>query len=374
MALELSIKKVFEGFVLDAGLRIGDELFVLFGPSGAGKSLLLRMISGLVRPDEGGISIDSKPVFDSGRGIDVPIRKRGVGFVFQDYALFPHMTVFENIAYGVGNSGAGDIRSRVEDLLSLTGLRGLEHRYPHELSGGQKQRTALARTLAAGPRVLLLDEPFSALDHQVREKLRADILDIHAKFPMSTIFVTHDLEEAFVMADRMAVMNSGRIEQAGTRDDVFYRPASKSVARFIGIRNIFDGRILNVRDGEVVIRTGGLGDFRATAPDSPLKAGQKVSFCIRPEDIPVIRPGRPIKGALRHNLLNGTIYSIMDRGSYHSLTVMAGGGGTALYVDVPHFVSRRLGLMKGESITVALKKASIWVIPEGEGICTEEDL
>ncbi len=373
MALELRVKKRFCGFGFDAWLGLDNELFVLFGPSGSGKSLMLNMISGMVRPDEGEIIIDTERVFDSGRGIDVPIRKRGVGFLFQDYALFPHMTVFENIAYGISHLDSGEVRKRVEGLIELMRLRGLEKRYPGELSGGQKQRTALARTLATGPRVLLLDEPFSALDHQVREKLRMDLINIHREFPITTIFVTHDLEEAFMMAERMAVINNGRIEHVGTREEVFYRPRTRSAAKFVGVRNIFDGCISGIEGSELIITCAGLGDIRAKAdPSVDLRAGQKVSFCIRPEEIPVIRPDRGLDGRVRDNVLSGEIYSTVDRGTSHALLIKVGRGGATLKVELPNFVVRKLGLFSGGNVTVALKKESIWVIPDGEVIGPKE--
>ncbi|HBO84071.1 MAG TPA: hypothetical protein DD641_03680, partial [Deltaproteobacteria bacterium] len=244
MGLSFSLKKSFPGHKTEVELSIGEEVIVLFGPSGAGKSLILKLISGIIKPDEGLVAVDSEKLFDSRNNIDIPIRLRKIGYLFQDYALFPHMTVYENIAYGITNlsvplarqtgmKGMG-IGQKVRELMELMRLEGLENRYPNELSGGQKQRTALARTLAAEPRILLLDEPFSALDYQVREKLRGDILNIHKVYPITTIFVTHDIEEAFMLGKKIAVVNHGRVEQFGTREDVFYRPKTKNVAKFIG--------------------------------------------------------------------------------------------------------------------------------------------
>jgi molybdate transport system ATP-binding protein len=262
MSLNLNLKKSFKGFNLDVALELGTELVVLFGPSGAGKSLTLKMISGLVVPDQGAVTIGGEKVFDSGSGINTPIRKRRTGYLFQDYAVFPHMTVYENIAYGM-NGLKGAVRSRVAELLGVMRLEGLEGRYPHELSGGQRQRVALARTLATSPKILLLDEPFSALDYQVREKLRADLLNIHRLFPITTIVVTHDLEEAFMLSDKVAVINEGRIEQFGSREDVFYRPGTRNVARFVGTRNIFTGRVVSSLESEVVLTSPGLGEIKA---------------------------------------------------------------------------------------------------------------
>ncbi|MCR4288353.1 MAG: ABC transporter ATP-binding protein [Deltaproteobacteria bacterium] len=364
MSLSFSLKKSFEGFGLDVELSLGSELMVLFGPSGAGKSLLLKTLSGIVRPDEGVITVGTEPVFDSGRGVDVPIRKRRIGYLFQDYALFPHMTVFENIAYAMKGIKPSDVGRIVREFTSLMRLSGLEDRYPNELSGGQKQRTALARTLAAGPEILLLDEPFSALDFQVREKLRQDLLNIHEAFPITTILVTHDLEEAFMLGVRLAVINNGRIEQVGKKEDVFYRPATRDVARFVGARNIFSGRVARVEGAAVVIASPGLGEIRAAA-SGDLKPGGDVVFCIRPEEIPIIRQDRVISRG-DGNVVEGVISSITGRGTSHILFVKIGNGDTLLKVEAPNFVARKLSLATGKRIRVLLKKESVWVIP-GQG-------
>jgi ABC-type Fe3+/spermidine/putrescine transport system ATPase subunit len=243
-------------------------------------------------------------------------------------------------------------------------LAGLEGRYPGELSGGQKQRTALARTLATGPRVLLLDEPFSALDYQVREKLRADLLNIHRIFPITTIVVTHDLEEAFMLASRIAVINEGRIEQFGSREEVFYRPATRNVARFVGTRNIFRGRVKEVRAGHVVIESPDLGEIKAHSTCGPaLKAGLEVSFCIRPEEIPVIRKDRVLDPRVSDNLLECEISSTIAKGTTHILFLKVSTGSALLKVELPNFVLRKLGLAIGERIRVSLKKESVWIIP-----------
>lgn len=363
MSLSLTLKKKFDGFSLDVSLSTGEEVLVLFGPSGAGKSLILKMISGLLAPDEGSVVINGVTVFDKGDGINVPIRRRKTGYVFQDYALFPHMTVGENISYGITNIPKDDAAKKVRDILTVMRLSGLEHRYPRELSGGQKQRTALARTLVTGPGILLLDEPFSALDYQVREKLRMDLVNIHGIFPITTVIVTHDLEEAFMLGSRIAVVNNGQIEQMGTREDVFYRPATRNVARFVGTRNIFSGKVNSVEDDTVAILCGGLGAVRALRPQFPVREGQEVTFCIRPEEIPVIRADRALDARVQDNVIVGEVTSTIGRGTTHILFVRIGEAGTELKVEVPNFVLRKLGLAAGRTIRVSLKKESIWIIP-----------
>ena len=335
---------------------------VLFGPSGAGKSLMLKMISGLVRPDAGVVTMAGEPVFDSGAGIDIPIRGRATGYLFQEYALFPHMTVFANIAYGINGTRA-EVESKVAELIKVMRLAGLERRYPSELSGGQKQRTALARTLATGPRVLLLDEPFSALDYQVREKLRADLLKIHSIFPITTIVVTHDLEEAFMLSERIAVINDGRIEQLGSREEVFYRPVTRNVARFVGTRNIFRGRVRSSADAHVVIDSPDLGEIKVHGNYASVKAATEVSFCVRPEEIPVLRKDKVIEPRVADNILDCEISSMVARGTTHTLFLKVGTGAALLKVELPNFVLKKLALAIGERIRVSLKKESIWIIP-----------
>lgn len=374
MSLEVRLSKRLEEFTVDVDLSLGEELMVLFGPSGAGKTMVLRMISGLVEPDSGTVAIGERVVFDSRGGVNTPIRNRGVGYLFQDYALFPHMTVFENISYGISASSEKEVNKRVAELVEVTRLTGLEGRYPRELSGGQKQRTALARTLATSPRILLLDEPFSALDHQVREKLRGDLLRVHEIYPVTTVLVTHDLEEAFMLGTRIAVLNEGRIEQFGGREEVFYRPATRNVARFMGVKNIFTGRVGAVVGDTLTIECPHLGPIKAHPPrGEDVAEGQVVSFCIRPEDIPVIRPDKVLHGPVRENLLDCVVTGSTARGSTHvvylsaapagAVPVESADEGTLLKVEVPNFVVGKMKLYPGSRIRVSLKKESVWVIP-----------
>lgn len=359
--LEISLKKQLEGFSVGVELRLDEELLVLFGPSGAGKTMILKMISGIVAPGEGRVVSGGEVLFDSSSGVNVPVRKRKVGYLFQDYALFPHMTVEENIAYGIEGPKAS-AGKKVSELMGLMRLAGLEKRFPHELSGGQKQRTALARTLAAEPRVLLLDEPFSALDYQVREKLRADLLNIHRVYPITTVLVTHDLEEAFMLGKKIAVINNGSIEQSGTREDVFYRPRTRNVARFMGVRNIFAGTVSGLEDANILIDTPDIGVIKAPRPQGvQFSPGQEVSFCIRPEEILVIRPDR-VLGKVQDNILECFITGAIGKGSTHILYLETGQGRTPLKVELPNFVVRKLELAVGRQVKVSLKKENIWVI------------
>jgi len=219
------------------------ELVALLGPSGSGKTTLLRIIAGLEFPDQGTI------LFHGEDATDRSVHDRQVGFVFQHYALFRHMTVFDNIAFGLRVKRRRErptksaIRDKVHELLRLVQLEGLAGRYPHQLSGGQRQRVALARALAVEPKVLLLDEPFGALDAKVRKELRAWLRRLHDELHVTSVFVTHDQDEALEVADRVVVMNQGQIEQVGTPDDVFHHPATEFVMHFLGDVNAFHGRV-----------------------------------------------------------------------------------------------------------------------------------
>lgn len=255
------------------------ELIALLGPSGSGKTTLLRIISGLEVGDSGEIYIDREETSQT------PLKNRRVGFVFQHYALFRHMTVFDNISFGLRmqdkttRPDKETIRSKVMELIDLVHLSGLHNRFPSQLSGGQRQRVALARALAVDPKVLLLDEPFGALDAKVRKELRRWLRKLHDELNITTIFVTHDQEEAMELADRVVVMNKGRIEQSGTPEDIYHNPANAFVYDFLGNYNAFDGW-----------RTGKGGECRLMGSNMNLPEGaERVYLFARPHDIDVAK-------------------------------------------------------------------------------------
>ncbi len=231
----------------------GGSLTALLGPSGSGKSTLLRVIAGLERPDTGDVVISGEDA------TDVPARKRGVGFVFQHYAAFKHMTVWKNIAFGleIRRRPKSEIRERVTELLDLVQLQGLAERYPSQLSGGQRQRMALARALAVDPKVLLLDEPFGALDARVRKELRTWLRRLHDEVHVTTVFVTHDQEEAMEVSDRIVVMNAGRVEQVGKARDLYEHPANEFVMSFVGPVNRFGDSFVRPHDLEIELQPNG---------------------------------------------------------------------------------------------------------------------
>lgn len=285
MSIEVrNLTKQFGTFAAlnDVSLEVrSGELLALLGPSGSGKTTLLRVIAGLEAADSGQV------LFHGEDATDQHVRERQVGFVFQHYALFRNMTIFENVAFGLRvrpksiRPSDAEIRERVLELLKLVQLDWLADRYPHQLSGGQRQRIALARSLAVEPKVLLLDEPFGALDAKVRKELRAWLRRLHDDMHITSVFVTHDQEEALEVADRVVVMNKGRIEQIGTPDEVYEQPASPFVYEFLGKVNLFHGRLHRGR--------GWIGDIEVDAPEHAEAEELAAVAYVRPHDIEVDR-------------------------------------------------------------------------------------
>jgi len=255
------------------------ELFTLLGPSGCGKTTVLRLIGGFHKPDHGEISFGGKNV------TGIPPYERNIGMVFQNYALWPHMTVFDNIAYGLKlkKVSRGEIGDKAAHTLDLVNLKGLEKRYPSQLSGGQQQRVALARALVLNPDVLLLDEPLSNLDAKIRLQVRAEIRKLQKELAITTVYVTHDQEEALTLSDRIAVIEQGKLQQIGTPWDLYERPANPFVADFIGINNLIPGLVQERADnrGGVTVKTD-VGLFLSEF-DMRLETGDRCMICVRPE-------------------------------------------------------------------------------------------
>jgi iron(III) transport system ATP-binding protein len=273
------------------------ELFTLLGPSGCGKTTLLRLIAGFYAPDGGEVR------FDGRRVNDVPPHERGIGMVFQNYALWPHMTVFQNVAYGLKlrKIGRSEIEARVKGALDKVQLAGLGERYPGQLSGGQQQRVALARALVLNPAILLLDEPLSNLDAKIRVQVRAEIRKLQKELGITTVYVTHDQEEALTLSDRIAVLNQGKLFQVGSPRELYERPTNRFVADFIGINNMVDGsvRAVDAAHGRLTIDTP-LGELRGL-PSERLRAGDRCVVCVRPENVALG------EGDGERNRVNGTI-------------------------------------------------------------------
>jgi sulfate/thiosulfate transport system ATP-binding protein len=292
------------------------ELVALLGPSGSGKTTLLRILAGLDAPTEGRV------LFGSEDALGLDMRLRNVGFVFQHYALFRHMKVFDNVAFGLRvRPGArrpsrAEIRHRVLHLLDLVQLSGLEDRFPGQLSGGQRQRVALARALAIEPRVLLLDEPFGALDAKVRRELRRWLREIHDRTGHTTVFVTHDQEEAMELADRVVVMNQGGIEQIGTADEVYDAPASPFVFSFIGESSALP---VDVRDGHALLANGALDLGAASTADG------RAMLHFRPHDASIVKPGEIG--------IEGAVTAVRRHGAMRRLELAIGENGVRVEID-----------------------------------------
>jgi len=354
MSIEVRrVTKTFGNYVAlkDINLTIQDgELVALLGPSGSGKTTLLRILAGLERAD---MNSDSQILFHGENVDQKDVGQRRVGFVFQHYALFKHMTVFENIAFGLRvrprsqRPTKQQIDERVSQLLKLIQLEGFGKRYPNQLSGGQRQRVALARALAIEPKVLLLDEPFGALDAKVRQGLRNWLRRLHDELHMTSLLVTHDQEEALEVADRVVVMNQARIEQVGTPTEVFHQPASEFVIDFLGHVNVFRGRLEQGR----AFLPGATVDVPGLAHTT---AAADAKVYIRPHELEIERQ--------RHGdaAIPAQIARINPAGSLAKVTVTAEDG-NEIQVDLPFERFQALQLRDGEAVFVLPKHARIFV-------------
>jgi molybdate transport system ATP-binding protein len=283
--LKAKIKRSLPGFDLDVDFSVNRELLAILGPSGSGKTMTLQCIAGLTRPDEGRIELNGKVLYDSALGVNLPPQKRKVGFVFQNYALFPHMTVSENVAYSIRQLPIAEVNRKVDYLMNIMNVVPLAGRYPRQLSAGQQQRVAIARALAPDPEVLLMDEPFSALDSQLKERLELELLALQDEYHGSMLLVTHDLAEGYKLGSQVAIYQSGRIAQCDTKQKVFASPVNRTVARLTGFRNLMDGVVARV-DGPyawVDIVAWGSPLKASVNSDSGFVPGQKVVVGIRPE-------------------------------------------------------------------------------------------
>jgi len=318
-------------------------LLALLGPSGSGKTSLLRIISGLEHADRGSILFQDEDVTRQAA------RDRGVGFVFQHYALFRHMTVFENVAFGmrVRKADKAEVHDRVHELLKLVRLEGLGHRYPAELSGGQRQRVALARALAVRPRMLLLDEPFGALDAKVRQELRSWLRRLHEEMHVTTVFVTHDQEEAFEVADRVVVMRQGTIEQVGSPQEVFDQPATPFVMDFLGNVNVFHGR---VQSGQAHV-----GPFTLAYADYQHNEPRHATAYVRPHELDIERI--PSSTAS----LAGRVVQINPHGAVSKVRVLLEGYGMEVTVDLVRDKMQTLQLKLQDNVFVTPSSARVFM-------------
>jgi molybdate transport system ATP-binding protein len=325
----------------------------LFGPSGSGKTTILRCLAGLERPEKGSISNGDITWFDANRGIHLRPQDRGIGFLFQDYALFPHLTIERNISYGLRRLAGSDRKRRVSTLLEMLQLTGLEARYPHQISAGQQQRAALARAVAPRPKLLLLDEPLSALDAPTRQTLRIELRRVLAELDTPTILVTHDPLEAVALADAAVILSGGLVLQSGPVHEVFSRPADPAVARIVGIETIEPGTVIDVKDGLARVQVG-TAELLAVATDA---VPGPVFVCIRGEEVTLER-GSPDQSSAR-NRLPARITAIHPEGPMVRVMLDCGFHLTAL-VTRPAVL--QLGLAEGDTITALLKAPGIHLV------------
>ncbi|MDW7977498.1 MAG: ABC transporter ATP-binding protein [Candidatus Caldarchaeum sp.] len=331
------------------------ECLALLGPSGCGKTTTLRCVAGLEKADEGEIAIDGQVVFS--KNVFLPPEKRGVGMVFQSYALWPHMTVFDNVAYPlkIRKNSKEDIQHRVSHALDLVGLSGFEKRYPSQLSGGQQQRVALARAIVYEPRLVLLDEPLSNLDAKLREKMRGELKRLLKKIGLTSLYVTHDQEEAFVIADKVAVMNAGKIIQLGRPTEIYEKPSNSFVAEFIGRANLIEAKVVERGNdsGAGLIAFKKLGDviLKCSVPDD---VGPDCTAVIRSNEISIFDSKPPED----FNVILGTISFVEFRGQYVDLRVDIGQG-----VELIVSTHRFCGFISLNNLDVG-KKVYLHIEPE----------
>ena len=367
--LEVAIRARLTDFVLDVAWTAGDGVSVLFGPSGSGKTLTLQCLAGLVRPEAGRIVADGRVLFDAVHGIHVPPQLRRVGYVFQGYALFPHLTVQANVGFGL--RGRTERNRRTAEVMARLGLEGLENRLPRELSGGQRQRVALGRALATEPSLVLLDEPLSALDLPSRRTLREELERILREWKVPAVLVTHDFSEAYQLGDQVIVYEGGRVRQSALRGELLRRPASEAVARILGFRNVLHGAVRKAAPERIWITWRGqtiealnTSPLYLPAPELP------VAFFVRPEDLRLIRKDGPPPDPAHHtNILSGTVVRDVDFGVTRTLFMRLHATGEPaqhdydLEIDVPRFVYDLLHLDTDRDWQFSIHRGSVHILP-----------
>jgi molybdate transport system ATP-binding protein len=370
--LDVRLLKRLPGFTLDVQWSAAGGVVVLFGPSGAGKTLTLQCLAGLLRPDAGRIVVDGRVFFDAEAGVDLRPQARRLGYVFQGYALFPHLTVADNVGFGLRDRPAAERRRRVGEVLERLGLAGLERRRPAELSGGERQRVALGRALAIDPALLLLDEPLSALDAPLRAALRDDLAVTLREWGIPAVVVTHDFAEAYRLGDRLVVYDAGRVIQSAPRAELLWQPASEAVARIIGVRNILRGTVVKATPDRIQIRWRG---YLLEAVNSPSRAylpppESPIAFFIRPEYVRLIRKDRGAPDPEHHmNLMAGRVVGEADLGTTWTLRMRLDPPGPPaqgewdLEVEVPRLVYEILEIDRDRHWQLSIHRGSIQVLP-----------
>jgi molybdate transport system ATP-binding protein len=345
-----------ESLTIDVTLRAGNGITVLFGSSGAGKTSILRAIAGVTTPDEGRISLDGRVYFDSAAGINMPMQRRRIGYVFQNHVLFPHLTAEQNALYGASPDSRADARGRVRELFALMGIENTTARYPHELSGGEQQRVALARALATDPLLMLLDEPLSAVDVATRSRLLEEISSVQRRSRIPFLYVTHNQSEAARLGNVMLVVDEGRVLQEGAPLEVFNAPKTAPVARIVGTENIFIGQIIrhSSEDGTTVID---MGSCNVEIPYNGLPLETQVTVGLRSEDILISREHLTQTSA--RNVLHGNIVSIINDLDKAELVVDCG---VDFKVSITPATVRMLNLEVGNNIYLLIKARALHVL------------
>jgi len=329
-------------------------VLVLFGPSGSGKTTILRCLAGLEWPEEGHIHFGAEIWADAASGVRCPPQQRRIGFMSQDYALFPNYSVAGNIAYGLGVLPEAERQQRVEEALALLQLPGMEGLRPAQLSGGQQQRVALARVLARRPRLLLLDEPLSALDAPTRSRLRGELRSLLKQLAIPSVVVTHDWEEALALGDRMVVLREGRVLQEGTPQQVFNRPRDADVAKIVGMETVMPGRVVDVAQGLVTAEV----EKQTLVALGEGEGGPEVFVCIRAEDI--LLESAPAGATSARNQLAGTVREIIPMGALVRVEIDCG---FPLSAMVTRSAVEDLRLSPGSSVVAAIKAGSVHLVP-----------
>jgi len=349
---------------LHADLACGrGEVLALVGPSGSGKSTLLRCIAGLHTPLEGRIACDGETWFDAGSRVNLSTARRRIGMVFQHYALFPHLSALENVLEGMDDPGGTGSRERGRELLRKVHLDGLERRRPHQLSGGQQQRVAVARALARDPHALLLDEPFSAVDRSTREKLYGELAELRRELKMPVVLVTHDLEEAVMLADRVSILSRGKTLQTAPPLEVMERPASVEVARLVGLRNVFEGRVLSHHRDRGTTVTEWNGRRLDVRLQEGFPGGARVAWVLPAAGVLLMPRDRPTEGS-RDNIVEGIVGRMVTLGSRVRVPVYVHGTDEALLTTtVPRHLAESYALAEGRPLSLRLRGEQIHLMP-----------
>ena len=346
----------------DFSIEIAEgEFHFLLGPTGSGKTLILESIIGLHKPKKGKIWVGEKEIQT------LPPERREISYVPQDLALFPHLSVKENILYGIRakNHSLKPYEEYVGSLIQIMKVEHLLERYPANLSGGEKKRVALLRALAPKPKLLLLDEPLSGLDPSIKFEIQQLLKTLHTSFHPTVLCVSHDFEEAYLLGDKMTIFIDGKVEQVGKRDDVFLKPRSKNVAYFLGLKNLYRGKVLAKEDMDQrwILGINGLRfSVPAGACQGQMEVGKEVDVYIRSEEVMILREGKLIKESLKRNIFKGKILDIADRGRHHTILFQNKEEQIFFEISIPNYAFRNLDLSIGKNAKVALRDESLWVM------------